>query len=166
MRPQLSRDSRVGQRIRHAFAIEIGDGIVDGVVECRGVGEGSMCQVTSLEIVPDDIDAVEFGCVFGQPLDGEPVCASGNGGERALAGVDRAIVLDQHDRPGWASGLRPLEMLELFEMSDEVAAVLGRAGMHDELPCDAIGRAQHCDFLGLPRCRHAQIRARLRPYPG
>ena len=48
-----------------------------------------------LKIAPDRLDFIEFGGVFRQPLDGEPVCAGGQGGERAFAGVDRTIVLDQ-----------------------------------------------------------------------
>ena len=51
-------------------------------------------------------------------------------------------------------------------MGDEVAAALGRAGMDDELARDVIERSQHRYLLGLSRCRHAQVRARLRPYPG
>jgi len=35
------------------------------------------------------------------------VGAGGQGGERALAGVDRAIVLDQHDRLGVVAWLGP-----------------------------------------------------------
>ena len=57
-------------------------------------------------------------------------------------------------------------MVELFEVGDEVAAALGWAGMNDELARDVIERAQHRDFLGLSRRRHAQIRARLRPCAG
>ena len=40
-----------------------------------------------LKIAPDRLDFIEFGGVFRQPLDGEPVCAGGQGGERAFAGV-------------------------------------------------------------------------------
>jgi hypothetical protein len=57
-----------------------------------------------LKIAPDRLDFIEFGGVFWQPLDGEPVCADGQGGERAFAGVDRTIVLDQHDRLGLSPG--------------------------------------------------------------
>jgi hypothetical protein len=67
---------------------------MDGVVECGDVGEGLVGQVVGLEVVPDDLDIVEFGGIFGQPLDGEPVRAGGEGCDRAMARVDRAIVLD------------------------------------------------------------------------
>ena len=76
------------------------------------------------------------------------------------------IVLDQHDRLGLSSGLRPKEMVELLEMGDEIAAALGRAGMDDELARDVIERVQHRDLLGLPRRRHTQVRPRLRPGAG
>jgi hypothetical protein len=59
-----------------------------------------------LKIAPDRLDFVELRGVFWQPLDGEPVCAGGQGGERAFAGVDRTIVLGQHDRLGLSSCFR------------------------------------------------------------
>src|SRR5271166_1539981 len=90
----LSRDSRHGQRIGDALAVEIDDGVMDGLVERSDVCEGLVGEVMGLKIAPDRLDVVEFGCVFRQPLDGEPVCAGGQGGERAFAGVDRTIVLD------------------------------------------------------------------------
>ena len=80
---------------------------MDGLVECGGVGEGLVGEVMRLEVAPDPLDVVEFRCVFGQPLDGEPVCAGGQGGERGLADMDRPIVLDQHDRLGWPPGIGP-----------------------------------------------------------
>ena len=69
-----------------------------------------------LKIAPDRLDFIEFGGVFRQPLDGEPVCAGGQGGKRAFASVDRTIVLDQHDRLGLSPGLRSKETIELLEM--------------------------------------------------
>ena len=123
----------LGQRIGDALAVEIGDGVMDGLVEGGGVGEGLVGEVMGFEVAPDRLDIVEFGRVFRQPFDGEPVCAGGQGGERAFAGVDRTIVLDQHDRLGLPPGLRSIETVELLEMDDEIAAALGRAGMDDEL---------------------------------
>ncbi len=76
---------------------------------------------------------MEFGRVFRQPFDGEPVGAGGEGCERAFAGVDRTIVFDQHDWLGLSPGLRSKETVELLEMGDEIAAALGRAGVNDEL---------------------------------
>src|SRR5208337_3978538 len=94
----LSRDSLLGQRNGHAFTVEVFDGRVDGFVECGDVGEGLMGEMMRLEVMPDDFDVVEFGRVFGQPLDGEPVGAGGEGRQREFADVDRPIVLDKHDR--------------------------------------------------------------------
>ena len=51
-----------------------------------------MGQVMGFEVAPDQLNIVEFGGVFRQPLDGEPVCACGQGGERAFAGVDRTAL--------------------------------------------------------------------------
>ena len=78
--------------------------------------------------------------------------------------MDWPVVLDQHHGLGWPAGHRAIELVELFEMSHEVAAPLGRTGMDDELAGAVIERAQHGDLLGLSRCRHAQVRAR--PGPG
>lgn len=64
---------------------------MDGLVERGDVGKGLMGEVMRLEVVPDDLDVVEFGRVLGQPLDREPVCASGEGCEREFADVDRPL---------------------------------------------------------------------------
>jgi hypothetical protein len=69
---------------------------VDGPVERVDVGKGLMRQVMRLEVVPDHLDVVEFWGIFGQPLDREPVCAGGKRGRRELAGVDRAVILDEY----------------------------------------------------------------------
>jgi hypothetical protein len=75
----LSRDSRLGQRIDHSLLIKVFDGRMDCLVECVDVGECLMGEVMRLQVVPDDLDIIEFGRVFWQPLNGEPVCP---GGER------------------------------------------------------------------------------------
>ena len=73
-----------------------------------------MGEVMGFEDAPDRLDLVEFGRVFRQPFDGEPVCAGGEGGARTFAGVDRTIVLDQHDRLGLTPELRSKETVELL----------------------------------------------------
>jgi len=55
--------------------VEVVNGSVDGLVEVCDIGEGLMGEVMRLEIAPDGFDVVEFGSVFGQPLDREPVRA-------------------------------------------------------------------------------------------
>src|SRR5277367_6309737 len=162
----LSRDSALGQRMGEALAVAIGDGAMDGVVERGGVGEGLVGEMMRLEVAPHRFDVVEFGRVFRQPFDGQPVRPGSESGEGELAGMDRTIVLDQHDRLGLASGLRAVETVDLLEMDDEVAAALGRAGMDDELAREVIERPQNRDLLGLPRRGHAQVRPRLRPGAG
>ena len=123
---------------------------MDGVVERGVVGEGLVGEMMRLEVAPHRFDVVEFGRVFREPFDGQPVRPGGESGEGELAGMDRTIVLDQHDRLGLASGLRAVETVDLLEMDDEVAAALGRAGMDDELAREVIERPQNRDLLGLP----------------
>jgi hypothetical protein len=91
---QLSRESDVDQRFGAALVVQIVDGGVDGPVEGGGVGEGLVGQMMRLEIVPDNLDVIELGCILGQPLDPEPVLARIECGERELADVDRAVVLN------------------------------------------------------------------------
>jgi len=52
----LSRDSRFGQRIDHAFAVEVGDGGVDGFVKCGGVGAAVLNATDSHSAVPLEPD--------------------------------------------------------------------------------------------------------------
>ncbi len=138
---------------------------MDGSIEVGGVGEGVVGEIVRFEIVPDNLDVVEFGRVFWQPLDGEPMLARFEGGKGELADMDRSIVLDQHDRLHGSSGLGAIETVELLQVSDEVAAALGRAGVHDQLAREMIERADHRHFFGLSRRRHAQIGAALGPRP-
>src|SRR5580698_6427909 len=119
-----------------------------------------------LEVAPDSLDVVQFRRVFGQPFDGEPMDAGGQRRHREFAGVDGAVVLDQHHRCEGLPGFWAIEPVELLEMGDEIAAALGRAGMDDEFADRVVERAQQRDFLCLSRGRHTQIRARLRPGMG
>ena len=79
---------------------------MDFSVEC-GIGERLMGKVMRLEIMPDNLDVFQFGRVFGQPLDCQPVLASGERGEGNLADRDRPIILDQHDRFVPLQGIGP-----------------------------------------------------------
>jgi hypothetical protein len=139
---------------------------MDRLVECVGISEGLMGEMMRLEVAPDEFDVVQFGGVFWQPLDGEPMGAGGECCERKLAGVDRTVVLDQHDGGEGLSGPGTIEPVELLEMGDEIAAALGPAGVDDEFADRVIERAQQRDLLCLSRCRDTQIRARLRPGMG
>ena len=150
----------------HALVIEDIDGLVDCLFECVGVGEGLVGEVMRLEIAPGALDVVEFRRVFGQPLDGEPMGAGGEGCEREFAGMDRTVVLDQHDGREGLSGPRPIAPIELLEMGDEVAAALGPAGVDDEFADGMIERAQQRDFFRLTRSGHTQICPGFRPGAG
>ena len=86
-----------------------------------------MGEVVRFEIVPDDLNVIEFGRVFGQPLHCEPVCPGSERRARELTDVDRTIILDQHDRPDCSTGHGTVEAIELFEMRHEVGAAFGRA---------------------------------------
>ena len=68
---------------------------MDCAVECGRVGEGLMRKMMRLEVMPDAFDVIQFGRIFGQPLDDEPVGSGGQRCPRQLAGMDRPIVLDQ-----------------------------------------------------------------------
>jgi len=75
--------------MRPALLVAGVDGGVDGLVERVDILEGLVGEMVGLEVAPDRFDVVEFGRVFGQPLDGKPV---GTGRQRRageLAGVDR-----------------------------------------------------------------------------
>jgi len=134
----LSRDSLNDQRIDSSLPVQGSHGCVDCAVEGVGISEGLMGQMACFEIVPDNLDVVEFGCVFWQPLDGEPVFARLDGFKSELADMDRPVVLDQYDRFYCPSWLRTEQMVELLEVSDEVAAALGLARMHNQLARDMI----------------------------
>ena len=126
------------QRIDGSLPVQGSHGCVDCAVEGVGISEGLMGQMARLEIVPDNLDVVEFGCVFWQPLDGEPVFARLDGFKSELADMDRPVVLDQYDRFYCPSWLRTEQVVELLEVSDEVAAALGLARMHNQLARDMI----------------------------
>ena len=99
------------------------------------------------------------GAYLGSHFNREPVCPGGERRARKLADMDRAIVLDQHDRSGWPSGHGTVEAVELLEVSHEVGAAFGRAGVDDELARHVVERTQHGHFFGLSRGWHAQIGA-------
>jgi hypothetical protein len=123
--------------------------LVDRLVECVSVSKSLVSEMVRLEIAPGAFDVVQFRRVFGQPLDVEPMRAGGQRRERELAGVDRAVVLDQHDGREGLPGPGTVEPVELLEMGDEIAAALGPAGVDDEFADRMIERAQQRDLLCL-----------------
>src|SRR5947209_9468283 len=126
-----------------------------------------MGELVDLEVVPNPLDIVQLRRILRQPINGEPVAACGQRRKRQLGGVDRPIILDQHHRfDRLLSRLGRVEPVQVFKMSDEVAAALGPAGEHNELARDVIERTEHGDLLRLPRCGDTQISAGLGPGAG
>ena len=132
----------------------------------RSEFKASTAWLMGLEVAPDDLDVVEFGGVFRQPLDGEPMGALGERGRACLADVDRAVVEHHDDRLDGRPGLRAVEAVEGLQMRDEVGAALGREVVTMSWRVTSIERAHHGDLLGLPGRRHAQVRAALGPGAG
>lgn len=66
---------------------------MDRPIELVRISEGLMREMMCLEVMPDAFDVVQFGRIFGQPLDSEPVGAGGQRRQRELAGMDRPIGL-------------------------------------------------------------------------
>src|SRR4249919_1403160 len=119
-----------------------------------------------LEVTPDNLDVVEFGRIFRQPLNREPMGTFSECGHGRLTDVDRAVVEHNNDRLDERPGLWAVEAVENVQMSDEVCASLGAGGGDDELALHPIERAHHGNLLGLPRGWHAQVRAAFGPGTG
>jgi hypothetical protein len=80
-----------------SFPIEHPDRLVDGTIEVVWTRESLVSKMMLLQIAPELFDVVELRRVFRQPFDREPGRPLGEGGARRLAGVDRAVVEDEHD---------------------------------------------------------------------
>src|SRR6202795_1486644 len=105
---------------------------MDSAVEMIDIGEGLMREEVTFQIAPGSLDVVEFGSVFRQPFDGQPI-ARGKCGPRGLAGMDRAVVEHEDDGFVGPAGAWPVDRVEAAEEGDEVAAELGGAGAGDQL---------------------------------
>jgi hypothetical protein len=55
------------QRIDVSRGVPGDDGGMDGAIESCGVGESLVSQMMGFEIMPDNLDVVEFGRILGQP---------------------------------------------------------------------------------------------------
>ena len=80
-----------------SLAVQSFDRRVDCAIKRFDIGERLMGQMMRFEIAPDNLDVIELRCVFGQPLDGEPVLACIERRPGDFADMDRPIILDQHD---------------------------------------------------------------------
>src|SRR3974390_164821 len=130
---------------------------MNGLFEYIWVSEGLMRQMMGLQVTPDDLDVIEFGRIFRQPLDREPMGTLGKRCRCRLADVDRAIVEHQNNRLDRRSGLRAVEAIENLQMGNEVCAALGTRGGDNEPALHPVERAHHRNLLRLPGCRHAQV---------
>ena len=92
-----SRNSPVDQQIDISLVVQSFDRRVDSAIKRFDIGERLMGQMTCFEIVPDDLNVIEFGRVFGKPLDGQPMLARIERRPGDFADMDRPIILDQHD---------------------------------------------------------------------
>ena len=90
---RLSRDSPVDQRMDISLAVQSFDRRVDFAIKRIDIGERLMGQMTCFEIVPDDLNVIEFGRVFGKPLDGQPMLARIERRAGDFADMDRPIIL-------------------------------------------------------------------------
>src|SRR4051812_16415352 len=146
IRALLSSSSMVSQRMAASFGIEFPDGVVDGLIEVVRSGEGLMSEVMPLEVAPETLDIVQLRSVFRQPLDPEPMSPLGEGGTSRLAGVDRAVVEDEHEGLERDAELGAIAPLNLLQESDEVRASFGPAGAHDELAPGPVEHPEHRHF--------------------
>src|SRR3954454_4231732 len=160
---QLSSSSVVGQRMAVSLGVERSNRFVDGAVEVIRAGERLMSEVMPLEVAPETLDIVQLRSIFRQPLDGEPVGALGERGAACLAGVDRAVVEDEHEGLERDAELGTIAAVDLLQESDEVRAWFGSAGLNNELATRPVEHPEHRHFGALARRWDAQVGPLLRP---
>src|SRR4051794_16486241 len=163
MQSVLSSNSVVGQRMAVSFGIEFHHGVLDGAVEVLRSREGLMGEVMPLQVGPETLDVVQLRSIVRQPLDPEPVGARGERGAACLAGVDRAVVQDEHEGLDRDAELGTIAPVDLLQESDEVRASFGPAGVHNELALRPVEHPEHRHFRRLARRRNAQIGPSLGP---
>src|SRR5215217_8199207 len=153
----LSSDSWADQRMAHALTVEFSDGVVNALIQIVGGGEGLMGQLMTLQITPNPLDIIEFGGVFWQPLDAQPVRPCRQGCRGCRAGMDRTVVENQHGWLGRRARPGAVEAIDLLQQRDEVRAALGPAGVHDQFTSGPVEYAKHRDFGGLSGGWHSQV---------
>src|SRR3954465_15823395 len=159
----LSSNSVVGQRMAVSLGVELSNRFVDGAVEVIRTVERLMREVMPLQVAPETLDVVQLRSIVRQPLDGEPGGALGERGAACLAGVDRAVVQDEHEGLDRNPELGPIAPIDLLQESDEVRASFGPAGVNNELALRPVEHAEHRHFRRLARGRNAQIGPSLGP---
>ena len=78
---------------------------MDNAVEMIDIGEGLMREEVTLQIGPGSLDVVEFGGIFRQPFDGQPI-PRGEDGVRTLLIWMEPLSSNEDDGFAWAAGSR------------------------------------------------------------
>src|SRR5215203_1117119 len=160
---RLSSHVLVAPRMAVSFGVERDDGLMDRAVEVIRAGEGLVSQGMPLQVAPDPFDVVQLRSVFRQPLDREPVSALGEGGTGGFAGVDRAVIQDEHDRLDRNPDLWPIAAIDFLQESDEVQTPLGPAGVNNEVATGPVKHPEHRHFRALAWRWNAQVGPFLGP---
>src|ERR1700756_5902039 len=90
-----------------ALGVELGNRVMDAVLQVVCSGEGLMSEMVLLQVAPDFFDVVELRGVFRQPFDRQPMRPLGESGTCRLAGMDRTAVRGQPGRLGGHARLGP-----------------------------------------------------------
>jgi hypothetical protein len=85
---------------------------------------------------------------------------------RRLAGVDRAVVEDEHDWLLRTNGRQTILRIDLFQKREEIGTALALAGAHDQVTRCTIQQTERRHLGGLAGRWNAQIRALLGPGMG
>src|SRR4051812_9784246 len=116
-----------------SLGVERSNRLVDGAVEVIRAGERLMSEVMPLQVAPETLDIVQLRSIFRQPLDGEPVGARGERGAACLAGVDRAVVEDEHEGLERDAELGTIAAGGLLPERGEVRGSFGSGGVEQEV---------------------------------
>jgi hypothetical protein len=98
---------------------------MDCCIEGFGIGESHVGEVIGLKVMPDRLDIIEFGSIFGQPFNGEPMGAGRQRRLRGLADMDWTVIEHHNDGLGLKARFGAVEPVEFFQKSDEIGAALG-----------------------------------------
>jgi hypothetical protein len=149
----LSRLNENGRWRRLSLVVERGEGVMDGMVESVGSGEGVVGEIMLLEVAPASLDVIQLGGVFRQSFEGEP----GALGERAgcqPAAVDRSVVENRYRRallPPFAGVARPT-------LGNPFGAV-GAPAVAARSPARRGGQSRHTGAPASSRHRGACLRS-------
>src|SRR4051794_21713320 len=122
-----------------SLGVERSNRLVDGAVEVIRAGERLMSEVMPLQVAPETLDIVQLRSIFRQPLDGEPVGARGERGAACLAGVDRAVVEDEHEGLEHHPELGAIAAGGLLPEGGEGRGWVGSGGLKNKIPSRPAG---------------------------